>query len=44
MAAIVCMAGAAINVAIAANDPTRYANWAAAVFCFGVGVVVAARP
>jgi uncharacterized membrane protein len=38
---MIIMAMAAINVPFIVDDPSRWWNWCAAVFCFGVGIVVA---
>lgn len=38
MVTIICMAMAAINVPLIVQNPSRWWNWAAAVFCFGLGI------
>ena len=43
MSSIIFLALAAINVPFIVQDPTRWLNWAAAVFCFGLGIASAAR-
>ena len=41
MGAIISMVLAAINVAMAVQYPSFWWNWAAAVFCFGSGIIIA---
>jgi hypothetical protein len=41
MGARICIAMAAINVPFIVEDPSRWWNWCAAVFCLGIGIVVA---
>ena len=44
--AMICFAMSAINIPFIVADPTNGWNWAAAVFCFGLGIanaITAAR-
>jgi len=38
IAVIVCFAMCVINIPFIVQDPTRWWNWASAVFCFGLGI------
>ena len=40
-AIIIYMTMAVISVALAVQNPAHWWNWAAAVFCFGSGIIIA---
>lgn len=38
---IICFGLSALNVIFIVKDPMAWWNWAAAVFCFGLGIALA---
>jgi len=40
MITIINFGFAAIQIPFIIQDPTRWWNWAALIFCFGVGIIV----
>ena len=41
MTVLICLAMCAINIPFIVQDPTRWLNWAAAVFCFVMAMACA---